>query len=660
MANTNYITSSVQNGYGKSFIATGKFPIVAKRAWQTYADALEYAGDLADSCFAGAILAVINDTDAKKNGVYLVESCPTLQNPDAEIILTKVGDGSGSEAVANYAAAVAAATSDNLGQILYIINPTYKKGEGTTIDPNEADVDAEGNKIIIYTAGPYIVTGSGAVAKLGTTSATGDIAGDVENLKGRMSTAEGEIDALQTAVGNAESGLVKGLADANSAIDAVEGRMDTAEGEIDALQTAVGNAESGLVKDVAALKTLTGEHTTRIGANETAVAELRAAVAGGTHFIGVYPSLPEIEENEETNEFIGYWNRDTEEEDTISVKQGDIIIVDAGNSPENIEEPTSEYIFVINDGSYEWVFLGNCAASDQKIAKVEKDFTDHVKAMETAWSEHLEEADGKYATITNLQAAEKALEDHVAAMAPTIANAADYAANKNTFALVANVVANDTFNQHVADADNRMDGIDQTIANLKVKDVDTTGVLSLTEGVVGIDLSNYVTKDGNKVLSTNDFTNELKAKLDGVAAGAQVNVIESIKVNGTALVVEDKAVNIDVVNHLAGKVSINGQVLAETEDNGVLAAVVDASDIHLGTAIGDHAAESTTVQSMLSTVYDIANSKIGSIHLAAGTTANVLALSKTNIANDTIELKIASGSAITATANGLDLVWTEL
>ena len=99
MANTNYITSSVQNGYGKSFIATGKFPIVAKRAWQTYADALEYAGDLADSCFAGVILAVINDDDAKKNGVYLVESCPTLQNPDAEVILTKVGDGAGAAVV---------------------------------------------------------------------------------------------------------------------------------------------------------------------------------------------------------------------------------------------------------------------------------------------------------------------------------------------------------------------------------------------------------------------------------------------------------------------------------------------------------------------------------------------------------------------------------
>lgn len=38
----------------------------------------------------------------------------------------------------------------------------------------------------------------------------------------------------------------------------------------------------------------------------------------------------------------------------------------------------------------------------------------------------------------------------------------------------------------------------------------------------------------------------LKTKVDGIAAGAQVNVIESIKVNGTALTVTSKGVNIDL------------------------------------------------------------------------------------------------------------------
>lgn len=57
-------------------------------------------------------------------------------------------------------------------------------------------------------------------------------------------------------------------------------------------------------------------------------------------------------------------------------------------------------------------------------------------------------------------------------------------------------------------------------------------------------LNSYVKKDGRKVLSTNDFTTDLLNKLNGIAAGAQVNKIETIKVNGTAQTVTSKGVNI--------------------------------------------------------------------------------------------------------------------
>lgn len=78
-------------------------------------------------------------------------------------------------------------------------------------------------------------------------------------------------------------------------------------------------------------------------------------------------------------------------------------------------------------------------------------------------------------------------------------------------------------------------------------------------GSTAINLENYYTKaeiddllDG-KVdkatgmgLSSNDFTTLLKAKLDGIAEGANINVIEGIKRNGTALEVINGAVNIAV------------------------------------------------------------------------------------------------------------------
>lgn len=55
----------------------------------------------------------------------------------------------------------------------------------------------------------------------------------------------------------------------------------------------------------------------------------------------------------------------------------------------------------------------------------------------------------------------------------------------------------------------------------------------------------FVAKEAGKGLSTNDYTNAEKTKLNGIATGAQVNVIESVKKSdGTALTVTDKAVTL--------------------------------------------------------------------------------------------------------------------
>ena len=557
--------------------ASGRYPMVADRIYATLADAQAYVDDLTATASAtpGLVLSVVND--GKNNGIYYVQSIAQAATETTEFVpgvLVAAGAGAGSEAVETFTVGEDGkiVEAENIGQILYVTTGTED-----------------------YPAGPYIVTGVGAVAKLGTTTATGDIAGDVENLKGRMSTAEGEIDALQAAVGDASKGLVADVAD---------------------IKSTIGDTASGLVKDIAD--------------NAANIENLWSTVQGGIHFKGVYKTLPTVTEitDEETEDTVTGW-KDPITDEVHVFDIGDIIIVEpAGDYPNTITEPTKEYILTYTDACscYTWVELGDVTAEGQRISAIEK-LIDSDKVA--TWNTGATQAATLTANISNY-----ALKTEVAD---------SYVAKETGKSLVSDTL--------IA----KLDGL----AN--IKSVDANSVLSVNaEGALTANLNGYVAKDGDKVLSTNDFTNEFKTKLENVASGAQVNVIETIKVNGSDLTVEGKAVNIDLVNHLAGKVSINGQVLAETEDNGVLAAVVDASDIHLGAAIGDHTAESTTVQGMLGTVYDIANSKIGSIHLAAGNTSNVLALSKTNIANDTIELKIAEGSAITATAGGLDLVWTEL
>lgn len=62
-----------------------------------------------------------------------------------------------------------------------------------------------------------------------------------------------------------------------------------------------------------------------------------------------------------------------------------------------------------------------------------------------------------------------------------------------------------------------------------------------------VDLTGYVKKETGKGLSTNDYTTAEKQKLSKIAAGAQANKIDGIKVNGTAQTIgADKSVNISV------------------------------------------------------------------------------------------------------------------
>ena len=74
----------------------------------------------------------------------------------------------------------------------------------------------------------------------------------------------------------------------------------------------------------------------------------------------------------------------------------------------------------------------------------------------------------------------------------------------------------------------------------------------------------FVQKDGNKVLSTNDFTDAYKDKLDGISAGAEVNTISTISVNNTNVAPVNKNVNISVPTTVA-ELSDSGDYALKSE-----------------------------------------------------------------------------------------------
>ena len=84
----------------------------------------------------------------------------------------------------------------------------------------------------------------------------------------------------------------------------------------------------------------------------------------------------------------------------------------------------------------------------------------------------------------------------------------------------------------------------------KLTNVVTLDILSHFKSKLDEVFDTKVDKVQGKGLSANDFTNDLKTKLDGIAAGAQVNVIESISVNGTSQTITSKGVDITMPTKL--------------------------------------------------------------------------------------------------------------
>lgn len=138
----------------------------------------------------------------------------------------EIGSGMGTEVVNTYEEAIPLATEETIGQIVYIKTESqYPEGEGET-----------------YSAGPYIVTGAGALAKIGTTTASGDIAGDVETLKGKVGTLETSVSGLTTKVSDAEGDidtLQSNLTSLTERVSTAEGDISTAKSDIDAVEARI-------------------------------------------------------------------------------------------------------------------------------------------------------------------------------------------------------------------------------------------------------------------------------------------------------------------------------------------------------------------------------------------------------------------------------------
>ena len=173
--------------------------------------------------------------------------------------------GGGAVSVATYAEAVALATQDNIGQVIYV----------STSSEYDPDGDGEGAPQT-YGAAPYIVTGNGALMKLAASSASGDVTEDIAGLQSSVGKLQGDITRIdgeiakkanttdvETSISDLRVEIGNTYLTQTSASDTYLSKTDASstyvkKTDYDTKVEEIGTTTSGLRTDVDALKSAVG------------------------------------------------------------------------------------------------------------------------------------------------------------------------------------------------------------------------------------------------------------------------------------------------------------------------------------------------------------------------------------------------------------------
>ena len=175
-------------------------------------------------------------------------------------------------------------------------------------------------------------------------------------------------------------------------------------------------------------------------------------------------------------------------------------------------------------------------------------------------------------------------------------------------------------------------------------------------------LNGKVDKVQGKGLSTNDYSNADKDKLTGIEAGAQVNTIESIKVNGAAQTITDKAVDIDLSGYKTTQQAVVDPEVGSDPTTDFIATISqDANGVM--TATKQRVQDGTTEQKGIVQLEDAVNSTSTSKAATPNSVKNAYDLAASK--QDTLEFdgtydattnKVALESTVTDAIGGLDAV----
>ena len=394
----------------------------------------------------------------------------------------------------------------------------------------------------------------------------------VEGINTNITSIEGNIDTVESSVSTLQqtvSGHTTDITDLKSKVQtnttnitSLQGNVSTLQGDLDTVEEDV----STLQTSVSGLQSSVSTNTQNIATNTQSIESIQESMASTQHFRGYYQTIAEITELEGHTGDFAYCAEDefkyvyngkqwvktdeavpdqTVEKTTILPLMNGTATIGtdnryaAGNhvhptdttraSVEALEAHTTNTSNPHNVTKTQ-IGLGNVdntsdlnkpistatqTALNNKVDKVEgkglstEDYTT-VEKQKLAGLSNYNDTEVK-ADITKLQSNVGTLQSDVSTAKENISTL-----QEDVTGIEGNV---STLTQSVSTLDTTVDGLNTTVEGLETDVTELQGTVSDVEGTVGTlqtNLNNKVDKVQGKGLSTNDFTNAYKTKLDGL------------------------------------------------------------------------------------------------------------------------------------------------
>lgn len=425
-------------------------------------------------------------------------------------------------------------------------------GDGLTVEVVDGKITLKGASTAETGAQPRIKADGSIEWVVPSTETVDGLQTAVAGLQSDVSTLQTDLNAVEAVIGDAESGLVKDVADNASSIESINNKIGTVPDEktiVEMISEAKAEATYDDTAIVGRIAVIEGDYLKSADKTALETKITQEATKAKTDAIAAIMGEAGIDEKYDTLKEIADWILS----DTTASAQ---LVTRISNIESDYLKGADKTALQGEIDALETLVgtLPEGAVSTNVVAYI-KEVVDGLKIGDYAKAADLTALAGRVSTAeTKIAALEKVgAEKNIIASVDEAQFAVDAERKLTLLDIAMGKVTG------LSDAlDGKVDKVEgsRLLTSLEASKLETIviGENGQVEIVGGINTDNVnglsellagkVDVVAGKGLSANDFTDELLSKLNGIEAGAQVNDLEVVKIAGAALPISDKAVDI--------------------------------------------------------------------------------------------------------------------